>query len=282
MTTITAKILAHSFNPETSSEVVTFECEYPLVIHAHVLTHRVFSRNTASQRAIPVKTMIRAVKDNPYIPLTWGKNQPGMVAKDEEVDNPEEAMKAWLDARDLAVMQAERLDRLGLHKQHTNRLLAPWQHTKVILTTSDLENFFNLRLGSDAQPEVQALATAMQAAYAASTAKFLYKGDWHLPYIDKNEGKYFYADQEVTLEQAKAISVACCAAVSYRAEGMTLEKALAIYDKLGVGTEHFHASPFEHVCTPWTMDQEVELGNLEGFHQLRHILSDEYLEESLK
>ena len=282
MTTITAKILAHSFNPETSSEVVTFECEYPLVIHAHVLTHRVFSRNTASQRAIPVKTMIRAVKENPYIPLTWGKNQPGMVAKAEEVDSPEEALKAWLDARDLAVLQAERLDKLGLHKQHTNRILAPWQHTKVVLTTSELENFFNLRLGSDAQPEVQALATAMQAAYAASTASFLYRDGWHLPYIDKKDGKYFYAGQEVSLEQAKALSVACCAAVSYRAEGMTLEKALSIYDKLGVGTEHFHASPFEHVCTPWVYGHEVELGNLEGFHQLRHILSGEVMEVSLK
>ena len=281
MTTITAKVLAHSYNPETGHDVVTFELEYPLVIHAHVLTHRVFSRNTASQRAIPIKTMIKSVKENPYIPMHWGKNQPGMVAMGEEVDNIEEAIKNWLHARDNAIAAAEYLNGLGVHKQYVNRLLAPWQHTKVVLTTTDLDNFFTLRLGSDAQPEVQALAMVMKAAYEESTPRELAGGEWHLPYIDwvddinRGDAKppvLQYQGQEVTLEQAKAISAACCAAISYRAEGMTIEKALDIYEKLGVGTEHFHASPFEHVCTPWQEGEEVEKGNLEGFHQLRHLL----------
>ena len=279
--TITAKILAHSFNPNTNSDVVTFELEYPLVIHAHLLTHRVFSRNTASQRAIPVKAMIKAVMKDPYIPIKWGKNQPGMVAKDEEIEDIERAKAEWLMARDNAVYHAGVLDKMGLHKQHTNRLLAPFQHTKVVVTTTELDNFFNLRLASDAQPEVQMLAQVMAQAYEDSTVFTLLEGDWHLPYIDKvfgydAEGNpevfYTYDGKEVSLEEAKAISVACCAAVSYRMEGITVDKAQDIYNKLGVGTNKFHASPFEHVCTPWQEHEEVEKGNLLGFHQLRHLL----------
>lgn len=281
MTTITAKVLAHSYNPNTDTEVVSFELEYPLVIHAHVLTHRVFSRNTASQRAIPVKTMIQQVKDNPYIPMHWGKNQPGMSAMPEEIDDTDAALKIWLDARDNMIRMVGHLNDLGLHKQYVNRLLAPWQHTKVVLTTTDLDNFFQLRLGADAQPEVQALAMVMKAAYEESVPRTLENDDWHLPYIDLipvyTDGgdpiiKYEYDGKEVTLEQAKAISAACCAAISYRLEDMPIEKALSIYDKLGVGTDNFHASPFEHICTPWQYDDEVEEGNLVGFHQLRHLL----------
>lgn len=280
MTTITAEVLAHSYNPCTGTEVVTFELEYPLVIHAHLLTHRVFSRNTASQRAIPIKTMIKAVKENPYIPQHWGRNQPGMVAGDE-IDDVASARKIWLNARDSVINFVEALDSIGVHKQYANRLLAPWQHTKVVVTTTDLSNFFNLRLASDAQPEVQALAMVMKAAFEESSPRTLENGDWHLPYIDLVPAytldgdpiiKYFYDEHEITLEQAKAISAACCAAISYRAEDMSVEKALEIYEKLGVGTDHFHASPFEHVCTPWQDFDEVEKGNLEGFHQLRHLL----------
>lgn len=279
--TIKAKILAHSFNPNTNTDVVTFELEYPLVIHAHLLTHRVFSRNTASQRAIPVKAMIKAVMENPYIPIKWGKNQAGMVAKDEEIEDIERAKAEWLLARDNAVYHAGVLDKMGLHKQHTNRLLAPFQHTKVVVTTTELDNFFNLRLASDAQPEVQELAKAMKEAYENSAVSILLKGEWHLPYIERvptydAEGnpawQYFYQSTEIGLEDAKAISAACCAAVSYRMEDISVNKAQDIYKKLGVGTNKFHASPFEHVCTPWQEHEEVEKGNLLGFHQLRHLL----------
>lgn len=278
--TITSKILAHSFNPNTDTDVVTFELEYPLVIHAHLLTHRVFSRNTASQRAIPVKAMIKAVMKNPYIPIKWGKNQAGMVAKDEEIEDIERAKAEWLLARDNAVYHAGVLDKMGLHKQHTNRLLAPFQHTKVVVTTTELDNFFNLRLASDAQPEVQELAKVMKQAYEDSVVLSLMSGEWHLPYIEQRpdivngEPVYsqYYQGQKVSLEDAKAISVACCAAVSYRMEDITIERAQDIYKKLGVGTNKFHASPFEHVCTPWQEHEEVEKGNLLGFHQLRHLL----------
>lgn len=273
MTTITAKILAHSANQETGTEVVTFELEYPLVIHAHVLTHRVFSRNTASQRAIPVEKMIESVVRNPYIPLHWGANQPGMQSKDEEIADVPEAQLAWLSLRDDAIKTADYLHKLGLHKQYVNRLLATWQHTKVVVTTTDLENFFKLRIAADAQPEVQALAKAMKEAYEASLPVTLRKGEWHLPYIITDEcGNHFYNGEEVSLEDAKAISAACCAAVSYRMEDMSVERAKSVYSRLGVGTDHFHASPFEHICTPWVDGEEVEVGNLVGFHQLRHLL----------
>lgn len=60
--------------------VTTFELEYPRYIHAEVMTHRVFSRNAASSRAIPIAKMIEQVRENTVLP-TWTQNEAGMQGK---------------------------------------------------------------------------------------------------------------------------------------------------------------------------------------------------------
>lgn len=82
---IKAEIIADSLNPK-GCRVTTFVLEYPRFIHAEVMTHRMFSKNAASSRAIPIEKMIQQVIDNPAMPVWWGKNQSGMQAK-EELDN---------------------------------------------------------------------------------------------------------------------------------------------------------------------------------------------------
>ena len=60
-----------------------------------------------------------------------------------------------------------------------------------------------------------------------------------------------YADDDfnfIELEQAIKLSAASCASVSYRTEGMTLEKADKIFDML-IKAEVVHSSPFEHLAT---------------------------------
>lgn len=47
------------------------------------MTHRVFSRNSSSSRAIPIEKMVQQVENDPVIPVYWGKNQKGMQAKEE-------------------------------------------------------------------------------------------------------------------------------------------------------------------------------------------------------
>ena len=59
MNICTAKCLVHYAN------LWTFELTYPRYIHSEFMTHRVFSRNASSSRAIPVKRMIEQVRNNP-------------------------------------------------------------------------------------------------------------------------------------------------------------------------------------------------------------------------
>src|SRR4051812_11787989 len=79
---IKAEIIADSLNP-SGSRLTTFILEYPRFVHAELMTHRMFSKNAASSRAIPIEKMIQQVIDNPAMPVWWGKNQSGMQAKEE-------------------------------------------------------------------------------------------------------------------------------------------------------------------------------------------------------
>lgn len=254
---ITAKIIAHSIAPN-GQQIVTFELEYQRFIHAEFLTHRLFSRNAASSRAIPVKTIIDQVRNNPAMPIHWGVNQSGMQAKgvlSDALTGP--AKYLWKKAAHFAANIAEALTKVGLHKQATNRILEPFQTMKTVMTATCMDNFFWLRNHEDAQPEIRELARLMWEALQESTPARLESGDWHTPYYGDGYWRLFEhrenktnADVDgVTLQEALAISSSCCAQVSYRKLDDTLEKAQMVYKRL-VESEPVHASPFEHQATP--------------------------------
>lgn len=265
---ISAKIISHSKSSVNGKEIITFELQYPRFIHSELMTHRVFSRNAASSRAIPIGKMIEQVRNDPAMPIHWGKNQPGMQAKEELDDKTIKwAKAAWLQAAEKAIIQAEYLNSIGAHKQIINRILEPYQWMKTVLTATEFENFFWLRNHEDAQPEIKRLAEVMFEAKENSEPVVLNPGDWHTPYYadgywrdDSHSEKYAThtwlvkeEDREdfdgVKLKDALAISSSCCAQVSYRALDDSLEKAQMIYKKL-VESEPVHASPFEHQATP--------------------------------
>jgi hypothetical protein len=116
---------------KSPKRLITWELTYPRIIHGEVMTHRVFSRNSGSSRAIPVAKMIQMTLDNPYIPTYWGKNKSGMQS-DGEIGESEklEATYRWLMARDSAVEHAQHIWSLGVHKETTNRLLEPFMHAQ--------------------------------------------------------------------------------------------------------------------------------------------------------
>jgi len=66
------KIIADSKSPQ-GERLTTFLVTYPRIIHAEMCRHRMFSRNTASSRAIPFKKMAKDVEENPFIPIAWQK-----------------------------------------------------------------------------------------------------------------------------------------------------------------------------------------------------------------
>lgn len=255
---ISAKVIAHSSHK--GKEVCTMELEYPRYIHAELMTHRVFSRNAASSRAIPIEAMITQVEEHTVMPL-WTQNQAGMQGKLITNGNTIHTLNdIWLEAAHCAVEHAKLLADAGAHKQNVNRILEPFQHIKVIVTSTQWINWDNLRTHSDAQPEIQALAKEMYFQRAVSHPKELQDGDWHTP----------YAEASYAQEDRLAISASCCAQVSYRKLDDDLTKAFKIYGKL-IQNDPIHASPFEHQCTP-LLEGDTQKGNLIGWHQYRTVI----------
>lgn len=299
--TISAKIIADSIG-EHSPRLTTLQLRYPKFIHGEFMTHRVFSRNASSSRAIPVERLIRDVIDDPVYPSHFGKNQPGMSAEEE----CEEFVKnwsfkasdpllnrnvAWDIARLQAIEAAQAFAAAGYHKQIVNRLLEPFCHINVVVTATEWSNFFALRCHPGAQPEMRMLAEAMRDAMAESEPNKLEPGQWHLPYVDTKDwyvnGPTF--DPKEAIEWCIHASVARCARVSYLTqEGKepNVEDDLKLYDRL-VGAVPLHASPAEHQATPdqrlWSYEQGLhkkwerpELhGNLDGWIQFRKTLEGE-------
>lgn len=267
MSQISAKIIAHSKSAVTGKEIVTFELIYPRFIHSEFLTHRMFSRNAASSRAIPVNKMIEQVRNDPAKPVHWGKNQPGMQAKEELMGTDLANIRwGWQRAAEDAAGWAEVMSIDGAHKQIANRILEPFQWMKTVVTATEWENFFWLRNHEDAQPEIKRLAEVMLEALEVNRCMVveLDSGDWHTPYYEcgywlkeHQDTTGWYDKNGVSLEDALAISSSCCAQVSYRLLDDSLEKARMIYKRL-VESEPVHASPFEHQASPVKFETALE------------------------
>jgi thymidylate synthase ThyX len=279
---ITAKIVLDSVNSINGSRLTTFELEYPRFIHSEFMTHRVFSRNAASSRAIPIEKMIKRIQDDPAMPEYWGKNQKGMTAT-KEVGTEEKAAACaiWLDARDSAIGYAQLLAGYGLHKQIANRVLEPWAHINVVMTATELDNFFNLRCDAAAQPEIRVLATRMKNALLVSEPEVIYPGQWHIPYLSKDERADInwltQGDQtksnQLWWKDAIKCSVARCARVSYVAHGeenANRNKDIELHDSLLASG---HMSPFEHQAVAGY--ENNFRGNFRGWVQYRKTLPNE-------
>lgn len=291
--TISAKIIQDSISNGT--RIITFELEYPRFCHSEFMTHRLFSRNAASSRAIPIEAMNDLIKANPATPVHWGKNQPGMQANEELGSLKKAAAQhVWdLEAHHATVV-ASQLFRIGLHKQVANRVTEPFQHMKVVVTATEFANWFWLRDHPDAQPEIKVLAQEMFSAMSESKPMVLNPGEWHVPYVDRARTskvmEYLLDDAPIDLDAARKVSASCCAQVSYRKTDMSLEKANKIYSML-IESEPCHASPVEHQATPmnnpvintnkpfWpdgathiTKDGRMWSGNFCGWIQFRQLI----------
>ena len=142
---ITAKVIADSEN-EFRDRITTFVVTFPRIILAELNTHRMFSRNSASSRAIPFPKMLKMVEKNPFIPIAWQKDHKGMQGT-EYLDKQSsfECGQRWLNARDNAIKEANYLSGYKATKQLCNRLLEPFMWHTVIITATEFENFFYLR-----------------------------------------------------------------------------------------------------------------------------------------
>ena len=304
---ITAKIIKDSIS-EKGVRLVTFQLHYHRYIHSELMTHRVFSRNASSSRAIPVKTLLKQVRENPMMPIHWGSNKPGMQAGDELEDTDLRWVKAgWATSAKEMADEVETMAMHGLHKQVANRLLEPFLAINTLVTSTEWSNWFALRYHKDAQPEIQELAKCMAECMSKSKPTVLKEKEWHLPYVTDEE-IFAWENESGSKNNAMSIAIrssaARCARVSYLnhdKSDCTLEGYFDLFNMLSVrpyddGKGHVldendpvHLSPLEHQATPISYikgsDGDVELsgithrdvsgnywsGSLRGWKQFRQI-----------
>ena len=263
---IKADIIADSINPY-GNRIVSWILTYPRFIHAEFLTHRLLSKNASSSRAIPIEKAIALVKENPSAPEFWGANQKGMQAA-KELDNPEIAKAEWLNCRDEAIQMAERLLKLGLHKQIANRVIEPFSHITVMATATEYDNFFALRAHPDAQPEFQVLAYRMLNKYLKNTPVNKALGDWHIPFGDK-------MPDGLTLQQQLMVATARSARLSYLTfDGLcNIENDFILHNRL---MDSGHWSPFEHCAQATDPFYLTDTGNFRGWLPYRKTFKNEH------
>ena len=288
---IGAKIVADSMSAN-GQRITTMQLVYPRFIHSEFMTHRVFSRNASSSRAIPVEKIIRAIRETPAMPVSWGKNQKGMQAHENvDAETARQAEMIWLQGAAKAIETAQALVDLGVHKQIANRVLEPWAHISVIVTATDWDNFFELRRHKDAQPEIHELADRMFEAMEGSTPTVLTDSgpdSWHLPYIKKGDWaavtawveqqfatqptqcKVDYGTAEnMTEHHVLLVSAARCARVSYLnhdGSNPDIDKDISLANSLSSSQ---HWSPFEHQACACRSGCPHHHANFKGFWSQR-------------
>ena len=263
---IKAKVVCDSLSPD-GHRLTTVECKFPRIILAEVNTYGMITKSASSNRAIPIQRRIDEVGSDPFIPIYWGKNEPGMVASEElEYDLQLEATSVWLEAAQAMIDYTTYLKNLGVHKQIAIRLLEPFLWQTNVMTATSFDNMFNQRIHKDAQPEFNALAVEIKKAVDESTPINLGYDNWHLPYIYEDE-------DSLDLELKKKISVARVARTSYGNQNKRdAEKDLELHDRLW-NADPKHWAPFEQIAQPTYLDQWEIPGRYSGFISLRHLLA---------
>jgi thymidylate synthase ThyX len=276
--------------------LITLRIKVPRIVLAEINTHRLFSRNSASSRAIPISKMIQWVLEHPFIPDRFPKTHTGMQASEwieKGTDIYDECVAAWLGARDLAVETVRQLDVLQISKQLANRILEPFLMHEIVLTATEWENFIALRAHSDAQNEIRIIAEMILQALSESKPTVLEPGQWHLPFGDTLDYKRLGAlaqdmkDVGSPDELARMVTVARCARTSYmNFEGKDDYSAdITMYRRL---KDQGHWSPFEHVARAMTPAEYMAYshtypthteygwcGNFRGFIQQRKLFARE-------
>jgi hypothetical protein len=210
-----AEVIADSINPD-GVRLTTFEVTFHRFILAEVNTHRRFSRNSASSRAIPLQKMLDRATFHPALPLEWPSEKPGMSGGLSLTgDDLEDAQRTLESIRDFTTATLQ--DYIGrhpemstrLHKSLLNRPLEWFMWHTAIISSTEWTNMFKQRINPDAQPEFFAVAYEMSKALDASTPEELNYGEWHVPYISDEDKDC------LTVEEQVKISTARCARVSY-------------------------------------------------------------------
>src|SRR6266567_2555909 len=262
------KVIADSIN-KFGSRLTTITARYPRFVHSEMMTHREFSRNAASSRAIPISKIIKQVQNNPAMPYKWQKNQSGMQGGDN-IENIVQAQNDWIRSSQLAIEQAKRLNDIHCHKQICNRILEPFVWITTVISSTNWNNFFHLRCSDLADTTIRHIAEMIRYVIENNEPVQLDNNEWHLPFITQEDINNYSS------EYLKRISVARCARVSYlNHEIKDIKKDLELEVRL---EQSGHWSSFEHVAKPTYFDGNRQNGNFhESWLQYRKTFEKEYV-----
>lgn len=295
------RVERHSVGP-AGQELATFVIEFPRVVLAETVTHRMnsdtwtdefavcertttpdVSKNSASSRAIPHARFVEKLRADPYMPA-WTGTKGGMQGDPLPAGSQNRADRIWLDARDSMMAHAEALTAAGVHKQDSNRLLEPWAWVTQVVTSTGpgWANFFALRCHEAAHPAFRRVARLMFLSLRRSRPDRLGPGEWHLPFVPRDEALSVNWPPKgplagwLDIPPAVRRSPARCAWLSY--ENHEKDATDAAVDRTCerlVGSRPVHASPFEHQGSPDVDGDGSLAGNLPGWIQLRKLLPAE-------
>lgn len=285
---IKATVVADSLNVATGDRITTVNVTFPRCVLSELVTHRLLfvdtfhdleemlkaydadiphslSKNAASSRAVPIKTMIDRLDENSFMPQ-FRTAKKGMASGEPVAESVQEIAETQVNwAMKVMVQTAELLAALGIEKGQANRYLEPFSHIEVLLTATEWKNFLLLRDHEAAQVEIRELAQAIRKAIEASTPETLQPGEWHMPFESY--------DNAFDWESHAMISAARCARISYKSlatmQMAGLMENLELFKKLTAGNPK-HLSPLEHPAQ--AQDIRQRNGNLVGWKSLRKVM----------
>lgn len=256
------KVLLDSINPYTGVRLTTLHCVYPQFIHQQVLTHRMFSRNSSSLRAISFN---RASEEFEIVYPTWTEEKKGMRGKVIKQESKIDLANSIVDCMSNAVRKyCYELEMLGIHHQDINNYLRPFQNIHTVITATDWTNFFSQRLHESTKPDMQRLAWLIY--YALEESKPL-RITFHIPLVDDLQKDFPFDKYDYPGEDLPLISAARLARISYFKWQDDQEKDLQLAKKL---IENQHPSPFEHIA--FAQQDDNYYANFKSWKQLRKVL----------
>lgn len=263
---VSATIIADSIG-SNGIRLTTFQVRVPKFLLQEIARHRVLSLSFNSSRAIPAKMMRERVNTDPCEPLFWGSNRPGMSAESELTGWRLKLAKIiWRSHTKITLLAHYLLEKIGLHKQHVNRKLEADLWVDGVISATDWDNLFELRIHFDAQPEFRELAAILRGLLSFNTPSVLPLSAWHLPYISD------YERQIYTSEILRDLSASRCARVSYGLPDFDYQKDIIRARKLKTSNPP-HYSPFEHIAQSMYLSN-YRSGNYRGWHQYRKTIED--------
>lgn len=272
--TTTVRMERHSIAPH-GKQLMTFVAKYPRIIHAELWGREQSGMQTGE--AIPEKMQTMANQ-------LW---LDGLNALKPYADKIAAIGETYV--RDAAAKGKDHLiergdEKIRVHKSLPNRMLEWASYITVIITTTEIENFFRQRRHPDAEIHFQQLAGMMREAKENSTPTPLEMGQWHLPFVDMNidrpaadawlEANDF--SHMGAMDVLRMVSSARCARVSHLTHDgkRDIAKDIELSERLSIGSGFGHWSPREHIATPAADPLQVS-GNFIGWLQYRKMFDNE-------